>query len=129
MNFSVERHPDEPIILVTFLSLKNFLTTLPDLHAQVSNLLADTEGEFYRIDNFGDLRLSTSDLALAMGEEERGRSGSATDPRIRHLIVGSARPLSVNILTLPQDHTPDHRTPIFAALEEALAYAREMLRR
>jgi hypothetical protein len=124
MKAVVERVGTEPIILVKFATMNYLQSELHDIHKSVAALLEEIEGPCYRIDDFGSMPISTSHLVTAIYEESQARPGSASDPRIRHIIVGAARILAIGTFTLAQNFTPDNATPVFVTVEKALSYAR-----
>ena|SRR5687767_15847295 len=127
MSFSVDQLPNEPIIFVTVHQLAGYEHFIHDIHEQVASLQAAYEGPCYRIDDLRKVSFSTKQLTASMYLESQDKPGSATDPMIRHVVVSNDRILHFGIMTLPQTHTPDNRTPIFYTLDEAIDYVRAQI--
>jgi hypothetical protein len=125
----VNRIPDEPIVLVTINTLNDFQSQLRAAHQQITTLMSGVDGEYYRIDNYQSLNVTTSTLVSAMFEESQQKPGSATDPNVYHIVVGAARVLRIGALTLPQTFTPDKRTPVFSTVAEAISFARATIQK
>src|SRR5687767_14243438 len=123
MNVNVHRIPDKPIVIVTYDKLTHFQAQIREVHQQVAEIMNGIEGPCYRIDNYRSLNVTSSLLVSALFEESQWKPGSATDPRIRHIVVGAARVLRIGALTPPRRFTSDKRTPVFLTVNEAIIFA------
>ena len=126
MPFTVEKLPDEPIILCTY--HEPFDTTdLPQVFSQVDHLAADLTPPVYRIIDNRGLDLSFGKMVQLMAEETRGIPGSVSDPRIVAVIVTNSQLAKLGAQSVQeQDQYGKQQVVAFHTLEEALAYLREM---
>jgi hypothetical protein len=127
MESAVIKLPDEPIVIVTVrLPIHEFLDDLALLNQQVADILATTQGPVYRISDTNLLSEGGfSDLMLALGEQRAHPLGSVMDPRVKPILVGTGPMLPIVVRKVAQ-HT-GVTMPLFATLDEALAYARAQI--
>ena len=125
MSLTVERLPDEPIIIATFHGNTN-VEEAHNLFAQ-SDALIDGDEKVVRITDYREL---TPDFATAMKAAQmvkQGEPGSTSDPRITPIIVGTtawAR-LSRDMIRQPQWGSVE--IAIFTTMDDALTYARGII--
>jgi hypothetical protein len=128
MTFELSLLPNEQISVVTYKSQECIFRDLPAIHAEIDAWLMKNDSVFCcRIDDYRSVVLTIDILVSLMSEESQHRPGSATDPRIHHVAVGTARVLQPGILTLAQRNGRQSPTPIFPAVEDAIQYARNVL--
>jgi hypothetical protein len=87
MPVTVEKLPDEPIILVTAVGEVN-AEIMRDAYKQIAAICETIEGPIYRIT---DVRKQVTTFAKMMQIVQKaatGEAGTTTDPRIRSVFVG-----------------------------------------
>lgn len=129
MAFSVERVPDEPIIIMTILRRYDFEKDAPEAHTEVDRLLEEIEGRAYLITDYSQIDLTFSQLVVALGRATRGETGSASDPRIRqNIFVGEGEMVDLAAESLLQTQYGKLPVVVFPSLEKALTYVRALTR-
>jgi hypothetical protein len=132
MPFTVEKLPEEPIVLVKIKvgDQKDFERDFPPLVQRIAELVAGIEGPIYRITDLTEVNISFGELVLAMQQEYRSEMpGTAADPRIQVVLVTSSKLIEVGAEGVPKSiHYGGKQPPkIFPTMDEALAYARAEL--
>jgi len=129
MAFTVEKLPDEPIIIITFRNPSNPTEDYGPLLDQVAKLCEGLEGPIYRITDLRQVNFSFSDMVVSIAEEfKSGRPGSAADPRIKAVLAASGELVKLAAESVKQEqYGAQSDTPIFTSLDEAIAYARAEL--
>jgi hypothetical protein len=91
MPFTIERFPDEPIVLVVYENPFDFQHDLVELKSQLSDLVADVPGAVCAIH---DIRSSQNGFdAVAVGLAASFESDDAyLEPRVRTIVVGTGSP-------------------------------------
>lgn len=128
MSFSIEKLPDEPIVICTL--DKDFRgAEYNGFLSELGKLLEGEPGPVYRITySLAITPLIFSDIVTMLGEETKsGKPGTITDPRIRMIIVSAASDAQFPIDSVKQDQYGAFDVPLFATVDEALAYARAEL--
>jgi hypothetical protein len=131
MPITVEKLPDEPIIILTITKPVDFAQELPPAYDEVAELLQEIEGPFYRISDFSGMQQSgVNELINLLMTAFRSRSGSLIDPelkaRTRSLIVGDFKLVEMGVSIL-RKQAPDLNVSVFRSVNTALAYARDQL--
>ena len=129
MAFTVEKLPDEPIIVITFRNPSNPTQDYGPLLDQVAKLCEGLEGPIYRITDLRQVNFSFSDMVVAIAEEfKSGKPGSAADPRIRTVLAASGELVKLAAESVKQEqYGARNDTPMFTSLDEAIAYSRAEL--
>ncbi|MBN1200402.1 MAG: hypothetical protein JXJ20_00975 [Anaerolineae bacterium] len=123
MAFVIRKLPDEPIIIVTIdLPIERYMQNVRSLNAQVDHLASTLTPPIYRILDAHAIEPTISDILLWIAEQDRGRPGSLTDPRVRPIAVGISPIAEVAVRKVRQ--LVGIEVPWFTTLEEALAFAR-----
>jgi hypothetical protein len=124
MQSIVEKLPDEPIILVRLRPFEDAEAEVSATAAAVDALINGTDGPVIRINDFTGLDADFCELVLALVRETKGTPGTLSDPRIKPVFVGESDPVALcaESARLPEYGKLD--IPLFATLDEALAYAR-----
>jgi len=126
--YSVEALADEPVIVVRIEPEFEFEQDLQAVHEDVARKArAIAASKVYRIMDFSALTITFSELQSVLYFETRGGPGSAADPRIRNVLVGSGEMINMAADSLGQTQYGRIATPVFATLNEALVYVRATL--
>src|SRR5262249_46479405 len=121
MSVTVERVPNEPIIVAT---LEGFvsLDTLKELYLRSVELTGDITGHWYRITDVSALNSSFMEVLKMVREASQGLPASSGDPNLTVVLVGAndmAR-LFADVLRKPQYGGLE--IPIFKCMEDALYF-------
>jgi hypothetical protein len=81
-------------------------------------------GPVYCIYDIGSVYLGFSDLVMTLSTAIRGTPGSASDPRVKVVIVGTDDLAQLASDASHQEQYGRLNSPLFASMEEAVAYAR-----
>jgi hypothetical protein len=129
MPFSIQRLPDEPILLAKYTGRME-PEDLVALRTQSVQLAGEVE-RVYRVNDARQLELSFSDLVAVMGAETATRTnpGSLGDPRFNDIIVVSPGSLvRFGTESLSQEQYGSLQIPLFEDLGEGLAHARAQIK-
>ena len=124
MPATVEKLPNEPIILVTVEGHLD-VSLAREIYAKIAELADDIQGPIYRIT---DLRKQTSSFAdnIAVVKEASNRKpGTTSDPRITNVFVGREQISPVTLAVMRRDNPDSHG--VLDSVEDALAYVRWQL--
>jgi len=129
MSVTVEKLPDEPIIVATIQG--HFDVAIAREIFQKSVELAEgIDGHYYRVTDGRQMDISFGDMMKVVEEASRGEPGSTRDQSVTVVLVGTGEmgKLFANMMKLRQyGGTP---TPIFKSMDEALTHIRaDMTRR
>jgi hypothetical protein len=130
MSFSIQKFPNEPIVLVVFNNDFDPLQDYPLLWEALGRELEGMPGPIYRITNMLDINLTLSALMIGMAQETRGGSpGSASDPRMRGSMVAAGILAELIAKSFQQEQYGGRAAPVplFSTVDEALAHARAEL--
>lgn len=132
MVYQISRLDDEPIIVIT-------ITPPTDAYADAQRKLNDLEAlvqtmddpVIFRINDYSAVPAPTfNDITFVLAEETRTpRPGSAADPRIRNVVVGSHEMLRLAAEGVKQAQFGGLDVPLFDTYDAALAYVRAELDR
>jgi len=126
--YSIEMLADEPVIVVRIEPEFKFERDLWAVHEDVARKARTiAAGKVYRIMDFSALTITFSELQSVLYFETRGGPGSAADPRIRNVLVGSGEMINMAADSLGQTQYGRINTPVFSTLNEALVYVRATL--
>jgi hypothetical protein len=121
MPATVEKLPDEPIILVTIDGHLD-VAIARQIYAEIAELAQDIEGKVYRIT---DLRKQTSSFMDTIGvvkEAAKGSPGTTSDPRITNVFVGHGKVAPTTLNLMRQKNPESHG--VLETVEDALEYVR-----
>ncbi|HEC22199.1 MAG TPA: hypothetical protein ENI95_04710 [Chloroflexi bacterium] len=125
MSFTVQRLPNEPILIVT-----RFDATPSDLlqiFQQSLELSEDIEGTVYRIHDISRVDLDFGTMVAGMANASEKRKGSMRDPRFQDILVGGHELIRLASAAFQQEQYGNLTIPFFESLEEALDYARKQI--
>lgn len=123
MGIHVQWVPDEPILTATaegMIACADFI----DMYHQVNELMQDAPTMVYRIGDYTNATSSFMDILHALKEASSGAGGSAVDPRVKTIYVGTSHWIGLARNALQQPQFGHIQIPTFTSLDEALEYAR-----
>jgi hypothetical protein len=123
MPATVEKLPDEPIILVTVKGRFD-LRTAKATFRDIAELIEGMKPPVYRITDFQQMQANFPDMLAIMKAVSRGPAGSPTDPRIIGIFVGNHPMLQLAVSMLKQKQFGGLSIPLFKSVDEALSYVR-----
>lgn len=130
-SFTVEKLPDEPIVIVRF--------TLPprldiekmfqDIASQVNDTLDGVDGRVFRLNDISlfDRINIFNQIVRGLAFEVKGIPGSNSDPRISPAFVGKGANVRLLVEALRQEQYGGLDVPAFPTLDEALAQVRQWI--
>jgi len=125
MPFAITKLSTEPIVITSWtLPFHRYGDNIRASNARVAHIAETTAGPVYRIINATG-ELSFSDIQLWLAEHTTNTPGSISDPRIQAIFVGNG-PL-VELLVKKARNRTGLNFPLYSALDEAIAYARNEL--
>jgi hypothetical protein len=116
--------PDEPIIVLTATDPFVPHEDLPPAYEEVAEMIDGVPGPVYCLYDIGSVYLGFSDLVTTLSTAIRGTPGSASDPRVKVVIVGTDDLAQLASEASRQEQYGRLNFPLFASMEEAVAYAR-----
>ncbi len=127
MKFTVERLEGKPILITTvgddYVVGVDNITLAQAVDAKIG---ADTSG-VYVIFDIRKMKMTFGDLVTAMSSQSRKAPGTMADPRIISIAVGTDELVTLGIKAFEQEQYGKLKFPLYATVEEALAYANEQL--
>jgi hypothetical protein len=134
MPFTIEKLPDEPIIVVKLKvdGREDFERSFQPLIEQIAAVAAAIPGPVYRVTDLSEVNISFGELVLAMQQEYRSQTpGTAGDPRIQVVLVTSDKMIEIAAKSTQRSiHYGQHAPPpIFPTTEDALKYIRGELKK
>ena len=120
MPVAVEQLPNQPIVIVTVNTPFDPLKEMPVSTRQFNELIASIQGTIYRIIDVTRWSVPFNDLVNVLASDTRG--GVGADPRVHTVIVGSGEMVALGVKAMKQQQYGARETPMFASLDEALAF-------
>ena len=128
MSVTLEKLPDEPIVIVTAVGLLN-VEGMRAIYTQIAKILEKIDPPLYRISDVREQETSFAEMIEIVKEAGRGMPGTTTDPRIRHMFVGRHK-FAMLARDFYRNSDPNRLSmPTFDTLEEALSYVRAEIKR
>ena len=121
MPITIERLSDDPTILIA--TCTGFLTTddFKGMFELVAEMIEGVEGQIYRIADYRQAESSFVDVMKTVQESLKLNSGTAADPRIKTIYVGTSR--WIGLARTAYQHQPGGlQIPTFHSVEDALTY-------
>ncbi len=125
MSFTVQRLPNEPILIITRFDATP--SDLPQIFQQSLELSEDIEGTVYRIHDISRINPDFGTMVMGMANASEKREGSMRDPRFQDILVGSHELIRLASAAFQQEQYGGLTIPLFESLEEALDYARKQI--
>jgi hypothetical protein len=130
MAYTIEKLPDEPIIILTVRDPLGTPAEHRKSHEEMVAVINTIEGNVYRITDMRELNINFADMLHRIAEEAKARSaGAMSDERIKGIVVGSHDMVRLGTQALSQQQYGGLKIPLFERLEEALDYARDEIRK
>ncbi|MBN1427042.1 MAG: hypothetical protein JXB07_01575 [Anaerolineae bacterium] len=129
MPAKIERLHNEPIITVVWTDPANVKQDMPESWKEVDRLIGQDESGVYCITDLRGLNMDIPSTIAGMALQRERRPGSSADPRIRSILVGSGIFLEIVTKGVRQVRGANANLPLFSTMEDALAYAREQIRK
>ncbi|NDJ53056.1 MAG: hypothetical protein GYB68_08240 [Chloroflexi bacterium] len=124
MPFTIEKLPHEPIVIVKVTPPFSFATDTRRSVRAVADEIRGLPGPIYRISDVSEVTIGFMDLVHALAVMSREEEGGAPDHRLRFIFVGDLEILEMARESARQDQYGNVEIHIFAALDEALDFAR-----
>jgi hypothetical protein len=129
MKFTVERLPDEKIVVFTFgKDYQPGKDSAEMVQAIAGKLGADEKG-VYVVYDARDLKMSFGDLVIAMANQAQKAAGTMADARMHPVAVGTSEMLKLGAAAFQQEQYGKISIPMFDSIDSALKYAREQLQK
>jgi len=128
MTTKIERLPNEPIVVVTWIEPVDLHKETPDKFAQIDALIGSNENA-YVIDDLSQAKLDFSTLVSGMAAQREKAPGSPSDPRISTALVGSGFFMELISKGAKQFQYGSLDIPLFSSLDDALVYVREKIKK
>jgi hypothetical protein len=125
MKDRISRLPGEPIII--FQPSDNDPAPSQETFARTAALMDEIGTEkVYRIIDLTEVQANVrfGDMVQVMAQETSGAAGSASDPRMRDVMVSTSDLLKLAAKSMGQQQYLGREIPLFPSVDEALAYIR-----
>ncbi len=124
--YSVKQLGTEPIILLTVTNPFNPLEEFGPMLKAVSELAKNIPGPVvWRLVDSSALDLTFDDLTNAMYMDTRSGDGSARDPRLKSVWVGSSELIRLAVDSLKKPIYGNVDAKLFSSIEDARAYIQQ----
>jgi hypothetical protein len=123
MPATVERLPNEPIIIVTVTGQLT-VEVMRDVYRQIAEIADDVVPPLYRITDTRFREASFAEMMAIIKEASKGMPGTTTDPRIRNMFVGRDKMAMIGRDCYSNVTPQGNVMPMFETIEEALVYIR-----
>jgi hypothetical protein len=127
MKFTVERLPNEKIVVFTFGKDYQPGKDSPEMVATIAGKLGADETGVYVVYDARDLKMSFGDLVIAMANQAQKAAGTMADTRMHPVTVGTSEMLKLGNAAFAQEQYGGIKIPMFDSIEAALQYARDQL--
>jgi hypothetical protein len=125
MAYTLEKLPDEPIIILTVRDPLGTPAEHRKSHEEIVALINTIEGDVYRITDMRELNITFAQMVDRIAQEGKARAaGAMSDERIKGIVVGSHDMVRFGTQAVSQQQYGGLKVPLFETLNEALTYAR-----
>lgn len=124
MAHTVEKLPNEPIVIVTYQEPFSIKDEIPAIKEDLENLAGQIEGHMFDIHEATNLKLDFSKIVQALGTAFSRTKKPAHLDRLTTIGVGSGPLFSLAEMASKQDQYGNYNIKILPTLEEALSFAR-----
>lgn len=125
MTLNTKRLGSEPIIIVVWENPLDVRRDVPNMWKEVDNLIKAGENKIYCVNDLKNVTVDLSTLISGMALQQGSKPGSASDPRIRTMLVGSGPVWKIASQAFKQVRHGDPNVQLFSTIEDALTYIRE----
>ncbi len=127
MPYKVERFPNEPIILASWFDPVDPEQDSIKMASETDALIRPNEKQVFVVNDFRPLKVDLRFVIAGMSAQRQKRPGTASDPRVRTIMVGDG--LFWKIAERGVKQLPGNMdAPLFTSMDEALVYAREKIK-
>lgn len=128
MAVELERIGKEPILVAHFAQPFSANDVI-EANAATAALVKEMGVMVYRIEDVTKAMLDFGDITLGLQEASRANApGSAHDPQVQFLFVGTGLVVEITAKSFAQEQYAGRTVPLFATVDEAIAYARKAVR-
>lgn len=127
MPFEVERLENEPIISTKLIAPFDVENDVPAFYSAVDAAIKPQEEKVFVIYDIRQFNFSFTDMMTGMALSRTGIPGSASDPRLKIMVVGNQSLLQVGTESMKNDIYGNINVELFTDLDEALAGIRAQL--
>jgi hypothetical protein len=124
---TINKLHNEPIIIATYTKDQLPAEAINEVIQYTAQLLEEIDGVIYCIEDLTEADMTFGNAVQAMAAVTKKQPGSARDPRVKMLLVGSGSLLDVCAKAFRQLQYGELQIPLYSSIEEALADAREMI--
>ena len=128
MNSTIEVLPDSPIVVVSLQPHADIDREVHEIAAGVADLLDEAGGPLIVIHDFSAFDISFSEMVQKLASESQGLPGSLSDERVIPMFVGHSSMVELGAQSFAQRQYGDTVILLFADLDDAVDYARRMVR-
>ena len=126
MPYKVSRLGHEPIIIATLVDPIDWARDIKDTTTQVAALVAEIEGQGFRITDLTQTTMTFSELMMGLATVLRSEGGWQSTPRMKPLVVTTQElGREFQAFVADQEQYGKLQVEVFSTLDEAVAYARE----
>lgn len=125
MTHTVERLPDEPILIITYETPFDFHIEPGQILEAMADIIIDSDQAVFAIHDTSNLSLSFSDVVTGMAGAFKNVRGQELSPRARILVVGGGTLLNLAVRSARQIQYGGLDVELFDSLDDALDYARQ----
>lgn len=126
MPITVERLPNEPIIIATMTG-KITADCIRDMYRFSAPIVDEIGGPVFRITDARVAESTFSDVVFILAEVAQEMPGSAKDPRVTPVLVGSNEWAKLVASSVGQQQYGKLNVPLYEEMDEALAYVRAQI--
>lgn len=122
MTITVEKRPDEPIIVATMINPMRFYQEVPGMFAQILRLRDTIQGhsKYYAIIDLTGIKADFSEILFSLGEARKASQKRRPDMPIGLHLVGSGDLFEMVANALSQIQYGGYAAPLHKSVEVAL---------
>jgi hypothetical protein len=122
MTITVEKYPNDPIIVATMKEPMDFYQQIPDMFARILELRDNLQGykKYYVIINMTGIKADFSEIVFSLGEARKTSQKRRPDMAISLHLVGAGDLFEMVANALSQIQYGGYTAPLHASSEEAL---------
>ncbi|MFW5748989.1 MAG: hypothetical protein ACOCYT_05185 [Chloroflexota bacterium] len=123
MPVTIERLPDEPIILATVTGAMS-VEDARVIFLRSAEIMEQIDGLAFRITDVRAIETEFAEVISMLKSASKGMPGSTSDPRLRVVMVGTHSLTKMFADAMKQQQFGGIAIPVFERLEDALTYVR-----
>jgi hypothetical protein len=129
MAYTVQRIPNEPIIVLKVMNPFNPAKEVPEQNAEIAKLSQGVTPPVYLISDLSELKISFSDLVVSLAEVKRDEESAFNNKNLVTLTVGSNEMVRLSVEAAKQKQYGGVNIQIFGSVDEAIAHARSLAKK